>query len=56
MLRVFDFFASHDMGNSKEPQLYKIKKDRGEKNNVAAENPDMVAKLKTYIEGEKAKR
>ena len=53
---AYNKLTDTELGNSKEPQLYKIKKDRGEKNNVAAENPDMVAKLKTYIEGEKAKR
>lgn len=45
-----------EYGNSKEPQLYKIKKDRGEKNNVASKYPEKVEELKAYLEAEKAKK
>ncbi len=32
-------------------ELYNLKTDPGEKNNVAAENPEMVAKLDKYLKG-----
>lgn len=44
-----------ELGNSKEEQLYNLKQDIGEKKNLAAEHPEIVAKLKAIIEKEKAK-
>jgi arylsulfatase A-like enzyme len=34
-----------ELGNDLKPQLYNLKKDAGEKNNVAEQNPDIVNKL-----------
>ena len=44
-----------ELGNSKEEQLYNLKQDIGEKKNLAAEHPEIVAKLKAILEKEKAK-
>ena len=44
-----------EYGNSPEDQLYNLKKDVGEKNNVAAEYPEVVARLKAIIAKEEAK-
>ena len=44
-----------ELGNSKEEQLYNLKQDIGEKKNLAAEHPEIVAKLKAIVEKEKAK-
>ena len=45
-----------EYGNSKEPQLYKIREDRGEKNNIATKHSEKVAELNAYLESEKAKK
>ena len=42
-----------EMGNDKEPQLYNLKEDIGEKANVASANPQVVEKLKAILEAEK---
>ena len=44
-----------ETGNNKEDQLYDLSKDKGEKNNIAKQNPKKVAKLKAILEKEKAK-
>lgn len=44
-----------ELGNSPEDQLYHLKEDIGEKNNVASEHPDIVAKLKKILETESSK-
>lgn len=44
-----------ELGNSPEDQLYNLKEDIGEKNNVASEHPDIVAKLKKILETESSK-
>jgi len=31
-------------------ELYDLSKDIGEKNNIAAENPDVVAEIEAYLE------
>jgi arylsulfatase A-like enzyme len=38
-----------ELGNSPTPQLYDLKRDVGEKNNVAAEHPDKVVELKALL-------
>lgn len=45
-----------EYGNSKEIQLYRIKEDRGEKNNIAPKHREKVAELNAYLESEKAKK
>lgn len=45
-----------EMGNDPEPQLYNLKEDIGEKNNLAQTNPEKVNELKALLEKEKAKK
>ena len=42
---AFDKFTGIELGNSSEPQLYNLKNDIGEKNNVAKEHPTIVKQL-----------
>ena len=44
-----------ETGNAPIEQLYNLKKDRGEKNNLAEQYPEKVEKLKAILEQEKAK-
>ena len=39
-----------ELGNSMKPQLYDIKKDPAEKNNVAEKNPKIVTKMSGQLE------
>ena len=39
-----------ELGNSKEPQLYDLKKDPKEKNNVAEQHPELVKKMAEQLE------
>lgn len=39
-----------EMGNSKEPQLYDLRVDIGEKNNLAAQHPERVDELSALLE------
>ncbi|MFA4980827.1 MAG: arylsulfatase, partial [Sphingobacterium sp.] len=41
-----------ETGNHPEDQLYDLKNDIGEKNNVATEYPEKVTELKQLLEGE----
>jgi arylsulfatase A-like enzyme len=45
-----------ESGNSTLPQLYNLKEDIGEKNNLAEKNPDMVKKLSDMLDEIKAKK
>jgi len=38
-----------ELGNDKVPQLYHLKSDIGERNNVAAQNPDIVQKMQKLL-------
>jgi arylsulfatase A-like enzyme len=44
-----------ELGNSKEEQLYNLKDDVNEQNNLIASHPDIAARLKAILETEKAK-
>ena len=44
-----------ETGNSKEEQLYNLREDLGEKNNLAAKYPKIVEAMKELLEQEKAK-
>ncbi len=44
-----------ELGNNKEPQLYNLKKDMGEKNNLASQHPEKVQQLHQLLEKEKSK-
>ncbi|PXV61007.1 arylsulfatase A-like enzyme [Dysgonomonas alginatilytica] len=52
---AYDKLTNTELGNNKEPQLYNLKQDMGEKKNLAGENPKKVAELKAILEAEKAK-
>ena len=45
-----------ELGNDKAEQLYNLKEDIGEKNNVAAQNPEVVERLKNILEKERNKQ
>lgn len=49
---AYNKLTNTELGNNKEDQLYNLKKDIGEKNNVASEYPDIVARLKAKLEVE----
>jgi arylsulfatase A-like enzyme len=53
---TYDKYTNTELGNSKEPQLYKIKKDREEKTNLASQHPDKVKTLGKLLNAEKVKR
>lgn len=53
---TYNKLTNTELGNSPEDQLYDLKEDIGEKKNVAAEHPDIVAKLKQILEAESAKQ
>jgi arylsulfatase A len=42
---VMNELTNTELGNNPLPQLFNLKTDAGEKNNVAAQNPDMVKQL-----------
>ena len=52
---AYNKLTNTELGNNKEAQLYNLKQDIGEKKNLAAEHPEIVAKLKAILEKEKAK-
>lgn len=49
---AYNKLTNTELGNSPEDQLYDLKEDVGEKKNVAAEHPEIVAKLKQILEVE----
>ena len=49
---AYNKLTNTELGNSPEDQLYDLKEDVGEKKNVAAEHPEIVAKLKQILEAE----
>ena len=51
----YQVLTNIELGNNPEDQLYNMKKDRGEYDNVASENPLMVRFLKQIIQEEKSK-
>jgi arylsulfatase A-like enzyme len=50
---VYARHTNTELGNDKAPQLYNLKQDIGEKNNIASANPETVEKLKAILEKEK---
>lgn len=52
---AYNQLTNTELGNNKEPQLYNLKEDIGEKNNLAAQYPDKVEELKAILESEKNK-
>ena len=51
----YNALTNTELGNSPQEQLYDLKKDRGEYDNVAKENPSTVRKMKSILDKEKAK-
>lgn len=51
----YNKLTNTELGNSKEPQLYNLKTDKGEKENLASKYPDKVKELKDLLEQEKNK-
>ena len=46
----FNKNAKVEMGNMQEDQLYNLKKDIGEKDNIATKNPKQVERLKKQLD------
>lgn len=51
----FNKHTKTETGNSTDEQLYNLKEDIGERNNLAQKYPEKVAELKKILESEKAK-
>ncbi len=52
---AYNSLTNTELGNNKEVQLYNLKEDKGEKNNLAAQYPEKVEELKAILEKEKNK-
>lgn len=52
---AYNKLTNTELGNDKNVQLYELKKDLGEKNNVAGQHPEEVKRLQAILETEKAK-
>lgn len=51
----YDRITNIELGNAKEDQLYYLKEDINEQQNVAQQYPEKLAELKALLEAEKAK-
>ena len=51
--RPYNALTNTELGNNKEPQLYNLHNDRGEKTNLAADNVAKVEELRTILEKER---
>lgn len=47
---AYDKFTDTELGNNPEPQLYDLSKDLGERENLAAENPEKVKELEKLLQ------
>ena len=52
---AYNALTNTELGNNKEDQLYHLKTDLGEKNNVAKQHPEIVDRMKALLEAEKNK-
>ena len=52
---AYNKLVSIELGNSKEDQLYNLKEQIGETQNIAAQHPDIVDKFKQILKEEKQK-
>ena len=53
--QAYQASTNTELGNNKNPQLYNLKQDIGEKNNLAEKYPEKVAELISILEKERAK-
>lgn len=53
---TFNELTNTELGNNKEPQLYNLKQDIGEKKNLANQQTQKLAELKTILELERNKK
>lgn len=53
---VYDKFTDTEYGNLSEDQLFDLTRDKGEKSNIAGQNPKMVKELRSELERIKAKK
>lgn len=51
--RAYSSLTNTELGNDKKPQLYNLKKERGEKNNMAEKKPRKVETLKAALDKER---
>lgn len=51
----YNALTNTELGNNKDPQLYNLKQDIGEKINLAAQEPEKLAELKAILEKESSK-
>ncbi|NDV57155.1 arylsulfatase [Bacteroides sp. 519] len=51
---AYNRLTNTELGNNPEPQLYNLKEDIGEKNNLAAQYPEKVEELKAILEKERS--
>ena len=47
---ALEFWTKTELGNAPEPQLYNLRKDPTEKENVALQNPEKVKELATLLD------
>ena len=47
---ALEFWTKTELGNAPEPQLYNLRKDPTEKENVASQNPEKVKELATLLD------
>ena len=52
---AYSVLTNTELGNSKDPQLYNLLNDRGEKNNIAVDHPEKVKELEKVLEQETEK-
>ncbi len=52
---AYSKWTNTELGNSKEPQLYNLKQDIGEKHNLTAKYPEKIRQLSAILEEEKHK-
>ena len=52
---AYNALTNTELGNNKEPQLYNLKQDIGEKTNLATQHPEKVEELKAILDKERSR-
>ena len=52
---AYNKLTNTELGNNKQDQLYNLKQDIGEKNNLAEKRPEIVERMKSLLDKEKNK-